>query len=336
MELVDSKKKTNMKRILINEIEKNEILNQHKDFKKILEEKKINLDKGLMIEQRVQDPIFLDKFTISQVIAKCVSNPNIKAVNYLFKGKPAIKVVSGPDNVKVYTNEPNTNFGGYNSYILNTEETKILKGPMSWKCSKLYAEDDAQAAAAKEAEAKKKAQEIANLDSRQKAFIKTYTDEGYVINPTEIEHRTKKLKRIQPGEIPGLEKLFPEGLAIYQDLTKIRDNDNTAFTERAASMSKDVNACKDLVEKFWRYYQEGEEGDLQDTLFLKLRTDVQACVKWYPKWEGLEDGTLGIGSGRNHLNNIIDVLTGKKTEYKGSTIPSRTTGYLLTPGRKSR
>ena len=33
-----------MKRTLINENEKNEILNQHKDFKKILEEKKISLN----------------------------------------------------------------------------------------------------------------------------------------------------------------------------------------------------------------------------------------------------------------------------------------------------
>ena len=32
-----------MKRILINETEKNEILNQHKDFKKILEEKKMKM-----------------------------------------------------------------------------------------------------------------------------------------------------------------------------------------------------------------------------------------------------------------------------------------------------
>mgnify|MGYP003648820889 CR=1 FL=1 len=330
-----------MKRILINETEKNEILNQHKDFKKILEEKKINLDKGLMIEQRVQDPIFLDKFTISQVIAKCVTNPNIKAINYLFKGKPAIKVNSGPDNVKVYTNEPNTNFGGYNSYILNTDETKILKGPMSWKCSKLYADEDAQAAAAKKAEEDKKAAEQSSLTTRQQAFIKTYTDQGYVVNPEQIDFRTKKLKRVQPGEIPELESLFPKslfpkGLNIYQDLTTISGSTDTAFTERAASMSKDVNTCKQLVEKFWKYYQEGEEGDLQDTLFLKLRTDVQSCLKWYPKWDGLEGGALGIGTGQNHLNNIIDVLTGKKTEYKGSTIPSRTTGYLLTPGRKSR
>jgi hypothetical protein len=325
-----------MKRILINETEKNEILNQHKDFKKILEEKKINLDKGLMIEQRVQDPIFLDKFTISQVISKCVTNPGVKAVNTLFKGKPAIKVVSGPDNVKIYTNEPNTNFGGYNSYILNTDETKILKGPMSWKCSKLYAEDDAQTVATQAADAKKKEQELASLDSGQKAFIKMLTDQGYVIDPTPTDFATKRLKPVQLGTIPNLEKYFKNGLNVYYDPTTISTSDNTAYTERAASMSKDVNTCKGLVEKFWADYQEGGEGDLQDTLFVKLRNDVQSCLKWYPKWDGLEGGALGIGTGQNHLNNIIDVLTGKKTEYKGSTIPSRTTGYLLTPGRKSR
>ena len=326
-----------MKRILINETEKNEILNQHKDFKKILEEKKVNLDKGLMIEQRVQEPIFLDKFTVSQVISKCVTSPNVRAVTTLFKGKPAIKVNSGPDNVKIYTNEPNTNFGGYNSYILNTAEDKILKGPMSWKCTKLYADEDAQAAAAKKAEEDKKAAEQAGMTKRQKEFTDGLVAQGYVINPSEWEITNKRLRRADVGKIPGLEVLFKDGLNVWYDPTKINTSDNTAYTERAASMSKDVNSCKDLVEKFWEDYQQGGEGDLQDTLFYKLRSDVQSCVnKWYPKWDGLEGGALGIGTGQNHLNNIIDVLTGKKTEYKGSQIPSRTTGYLLTPPRKSR
>jgi len=326
-----------MKRILINETEKNEILNQHKDFKKILEEKKVNLDKGLMIEQRVQEPIFLDKFTVSQVISKCVTSPNVRAVTTLFKGKPAIKVNSGPDNVKIYTNEPNTNFGGYNSYILNTAEDKILKGPMSWKCTKLYADEDAQAAAAKKAEEDKKAAEQAGMTKRQKEFTDGLVAQGYVINPSEWEITNKRLRRADVGKIPGLEVLFKDGLNVWYDPTKINTSDNTAYTERAASMSKDVNSCKGLVEKFWEDYQQGGEGDLQDTLFVKLRNDVQSCVnKWYPKWDGLEGGALGIGTGQNHLNNIIDVLTGKKTEYKGSQIPSRTTGYLLTPPRKSR
>ena len=326
-----------MKRILINETEKNEILNQHKDFKKILEEKKINLDKGLMIEQRVQDPIFLDKFTISQVIAKCVSNPNIKAVNYLFKGKPAIKVNSGPDNVKIYTNEPNTNFGGYNSYILNTEETKILKGPMSWKCSKLYAEDDAQAAAAKEAEAKKKAEEQAGLDSGQKEFIKMLTDQGYIIDPTPGQIASNRLKPVQLGTIPKLEKYFPNGLNVYYDPTKRSESDVTKYAERAAKMVASVDTCKTIIQTYWDDYSGGGEGDLTDTAFLDTKNQAQACAnKYYPKWNGLKGGILGIGDGQNHLNDIIDVLTGRKKDYKGTGIPSRATGWLLTPPRTSR
>jgi hypothetical protein len=326
-----------MKRILINETEKNEILNQHKDFKKILEEKKVNLDKGLMIEQRAQEPIFLDKFTMSQVISKCVTNPNVRAETITFKGKPAIRVNSGPDNVKIYTNEPNTSFGGYNYYILNTDENKILKGPMSWKCSKLYADEDAQAAAAKKAEEDKKRAEQEGMTKRQKEFTDGLVAQGYVINPSEWDITSKRLRKYDNSKIPGLLDIFKNGLNVYYDPTTIKLSDNSAYSQRADSMSKDVNSCKDLVEKFWEDYQQGGEGDLQDTLFYKLRSDVQSCVnKWYPKWDGLEGGALGIGTGQNHLNNIIDVLTGKKTEYKGSQIPSRTTGYLLTPPRKSR
>ena len=326
-----------MKRILINETEKNEILNQHKDFKKILEEKKTNLDKGLMIEQRAQEPIFLDKFTMSQVISKCVTNPNVRAVNTLFKGKPAIKVNSGPDNIKIYTNEPNTNFGGYNSYILNTDENKILKGPMSWKCSKLYAEDDAQAAAAKEAEAKKKEQEQSGMTFRQKEFTDGLVAQGYVINPSEWEIISKRLEKQDIEKIPGLKDLFKNGLNVYFDPTKIQGSNIAAYKERAASMTPDVNTCKDFVETFWDDYKGGGEGNLQDTQFVDVRNKVKACAnKYYPKWNGLEGGVLGIGSGQNHLNNIIDVLTGKKTEYKGTVIPSRTTGWLLTPPRTAR
>ena len=327
-----------MKRILINETEKNEILNQHKDFKKILEEKKINLDKGLMIEQRVQDPIFLDKFTISQVISKCVTNPGIKAVNTLFKGKPSIKVVSGPDNVKIYTNEPNTNFGGYNSYILNTDETKILKGPMSWKCSKLYAEDDTRTAETKKAEEDKKAKEQEGLSTKRKQFSDGLVAQGYEIGPSQWDITSKRLKKADIEKIPGLEVLFPSGLDVWYDPTKQKGGNIQGYKDRSANMTIDVNTCKDYVQTYWDDYKGGGEGNLQDTEFADLRNKVQACAnKWYPKWPGLSGGVLGIGDGDNKLNDIIDVLTGvSKNSYKGTGIPSRTTGWLLTPPRTSR
>ena len=326
-----------MKRTLINENEKNEILNQHKDFKKILEEKKISLNKGLVIEQRIQEPIFLDKFTISQVISKCVKNPNVTAINAKFKGKPAIKVISGPDNVKIYTNEPNTDFGGYNSYILNTAENKILKGPMSWKCSKLYQEDDAKTAADKKAEEEKKAKEQEGMTAKQKQFSDGLVAQGYVIDPSPWDITSKRLKKADIEKIPGLEVLFPNGLNVYYDPTLQNKGDIQGYKERSANMTIDVNTCKDFVQTYWDDYKGGGEGNLQDTQFADLKNKVQACAnKWYPKWSGLSGGVLGMGDGQNRLNDKIDVLTGRKTSYDGVGIPSRTTGWGLMPPKTQR
>lgn len=125
-----------MKKFLIDESQKEEILKKHEDFKKSLSEtviKRIYNSKNILKEQ--SDPIFIDNRTIEQAKADCVTDPTVKALLTLFKGKPAIKVNGGPDNVRIYTNEVNQNFGGYNWYVLNTPETKILKGPFKWTCS---------------------------------------------------------------------------------------------------------------------------------------------------------------------------------------------------------
>lgn len=318
------------KRLIINEEEKSEILKRHTDFKKVLQEELSNLNRGLVSEQFTTG-VVNDPLLTAAEKAKCISGGK----QITWEGKPGYyKVATADREGRFSIGDKLVIYNDYTYEVYPKDGSKRKK--FTWSCPAINQDTESQAAAAKKAEEDKKAAEQSSLTTRQQAFIKTYTDEGYVVNPTEIDFRTKKLKRVQPGEIPGLESLFKNGLNIYQDLTTINKSDNTPYTDRAASMSKDVNACKKLVEQFWADYQEGGEGDLQDTLFLKLRTDVQSCLKWYPKWDGLEGGALGIGTGQNHLNNIIDVLTGKKTEYKGSTIPSRTTGYLLTPGRKSR
>ena len=172
---------------------------------------------------------------------------------------------------------------------------------------------------------------------RQKQFTDGLVAQGYVINPSEWEITSKRLEKQDIEKIPGLKDLFKNGLNVYFDPTKIKGSNIAGYKERAASMTPDVNSCKDFVETYWDDYKGGGEGNLQDTQFVDVRNKVQACAnKYYPKWNGLEGGVLGIGSGQNHLNNIIDVLTGRKTDYKGTGIPSRTTGWLLTPPRTAR
>jgi hypothetical protein len=128
-----------MKKFLIDESQKEEILKKHQDFKKSLSEtviKRIYNSKKILKEE--SDPIFIDNRTIEQVKADCVTDPTVKAIitSIEIKGKriPGIKVNGGPDNVRIYTNEKNEMFGGYNWYVLNTAETKILKGPYKWTC----------------------------------------------------------------------------------------------------------------------------------------------------------------------------------------------------------
>jgi len=127
-----------MKNFLIDENEKNEILKKHKELKNSLTEtvldriKTVENFRATLSEQ--SEPIFIDTRTARQAMKDCVTDPSVKANLYVFKGKPAIKVNGGPDNIRIYTNEPNQNFGGYNWYVLNTAETKILKGPYTWSC----------------------------------------------------------------------------------------------------------------------------------------------------------------------------------------------------------
>ena len=128
-----------MKNFLINENEKNEILRKHEDLKKSLTETVSNRIKNVsnfretLSEQ--SDPIFIDNRTAEQVMKDCVTDPSVKASLYTWNdGTPAIKVNGGIDNIRIYTNKPNQNFGGYNYYVLNTAETKILKGPFKWSC----------------------------------------------------------------------------------------------------------------------------------------------------------------------------------------------------------
>lgn len=129
-----------MKNFLINENEKNEILRKHEDLKKSLTETVSNRIKSVSNFRKTlseqSDPIFIDNRTAEQVMKDCVTDPSVKANLYIWgkDRKPAIKVNGGPDNIRIYTNEPNKNFGGYNYYVLNTAETKILKGPFKWSC----------------------------------------------------------------------------------------------------------------------------------------------------------------------------------------------------------
>ena len=79
------------------------------------------------------------------------------------------------------------------------------------------------------------------------------------------------------------------------------------------------------------------DNKAMDTDTLKTKNIVQACANhWYPKWDGLKGGFLGIANGQNHLDNIIDVLTGVKDSYEQVRTPSMSTGWGLRKPKTQR
>ena len=210
---------------------------------------------------------------------------------------------------------------------------KLSSQNKPWKCDALYQKEND----VKKAEEEKKDKEQAGMTAEQKQFIDLLKGRGYVIDPLPSDIEEKQLERVALAKIPNLEKYFPNGLNVYSDPTIRSTTDVTDYTKRAGMMVGDVTKCKDIIEAYWEDYSGGGKGDPTDTLFLDAKNKAQACAnKYYPKWNGLKSGVLGIASGQNHLNNIIDVLTGKEQSFKGVGIPSRTTGWGLTRPRRER
>jgi hypothetical protein len=344
-----------MKRIILQESEKTEILNQHDRFKTILKETLDKKNKGLDIDisllEQTQGPI--QPPTGDALIRKAQQVCNTLKSGKLFKlnnGTLALNVkasVDGPmdsttskpkyvaGDVLIYQN--NMNYDVYDGVKVASGDWQ-KKGTYRWKCSAINQEYDTQTAATQAADAKKKEEENKKLTAGQEAFISGLTkDQGYIIDPTPADIAFRRLKPVDLGTIPNLEKYFPNGLKVYYDPTKRSDADASKYKERAGKMVNTAVNCKDIIQTYWDDYSGGGEGDLTDTLFLDTKNQAQACAnKYYPKWNGLDGGVLGIGTGQNHLNDIIDVLTGRKKDYKGTGIPSRATGWLLTPPRTSR
>ena len=345
-----------MKRIVLQESEKTEILNQHNRFKNILKETLDKKNKGLGIDdsllEQTQGPI--QPPTGDALIRKAQQVCNTLKSGKLFKlnngGVLALNVKASVDGpMDSTTNKPKYVAGDVLIYQNNMtydvyDGVKVAggdwqkKGTYRWKCSAINQEYDTQTAATQAADAKKKEEENKKLTAGQEAFISGLTkDQGYIIDPTPADIAFRRLKPVDLGTIPNLEKYFPNGLKVYYDPTNRSGADASKYKERAGKMVNTAVNCKDIIQTYWDDYSGGGEGDLTDTLFLDTKNQAQACAnKYYPKWNGLEGGVLGIGTGQNHLNDIIDVLTGRKTDYKGTGIPSRTTGWLLTPPRTSR
>jgi hypothetical protein len=339
-----------MKRTIISESEKKQILEQHNTFKKVLEEKLKSSEK-VISEQSA--PIFAGNLTISDVIRKCVTGPNIKAEPIFFrKTQPAIRVIGGPDNVRIYTNEVNTTFGGYNWYVLNTAENKILKGPFSWNCKALTAASPEQSQDIQRLKSEYKWKEKSEINAtsddlatlyekhpkydlyrlktdsqisggltpEQNAFIKQYTDKGGILTLTPEQ-------RASGNYIPQIvskagQNGFSQDMIIYFPPNDLKNVQNTTAT---TDQLIPVDDCKKIIETYYSAYINQTRVPRGEFEGNKLK--AQACVnQHYGQW--------GILGGGRKLDNYIDKLTGQIAGGPGSY--GEGSEYRLTPARNKR
>ena len=136
-----------MKKIVFNDSEKKNILEQHNKFKNILKEKLENSKKGLVIEQSVPTGDELIK-KAQKVCSKFTSGTFVKLSN----GKLAIKVTAINDNPPKYMTgdilvvKSDMTYDVYDgTSAAQNKWTK--KGTYTWKCDAIY-KDARQAAAA--------------------------------------------------------------------------------------------------------------------------------------------------------------------------------------------
>ena len=342
-----------MKNFLIDENEKNEILKKHKELKNSLTEtvldriKTVENFRATLSEQ--SEPIFIDTRTAKQAMKDCVTDPSVKANLYVFKGKPAIKVNGGPDNIRIYTNEPNQNFGGYNWYVLNTAETKILKGPYTWSCQAKQGPnpnaDDIQREITAGWKERKDFPNVSDAElaqlyikhpkydlykpktqnnkqsgytEDQQAWIKVWgtkedTKTGML---NALVYKTKLTPEesasgewVDAGIAPGSEKIFPDGGLHIWEKQTLKNVNTDVLKDILANQTIDIETCRQNVLSYFNLYNRRNSVPVTAKQLDGAKRVVQACADTYYNKWGIV-GSLKKGEGNKSLNHYIDVLRG--------------------------
>jgi hypothetical protein len=141
----------------------------------------------------------------------------------------------------------------------------------------------------------------------QRAFIDEYTGKGYELNPSRVQ-RTKMVP-VTAKDLGAPDDLFPNGLTLYYDPNKqhgIEGKDQTVLGGVLANQSVDRQACRKNVEDYFNSFKQKYSVVVDNPTIYKAKRIVQACKdQYYPnKW--------GILGGGNKLNNYLEILSGVK------------------------
>jgi hypothetical protein len=349
-----------MKKMLINEDEKLQILEKHGDFKKNLQENLENLNRGLVQEQ-LATGVVTDPILNGAEAAGCITSGRI----IMYGGKPAyVKIATKSVPGRYDVDDRIVIYNDYTYEVISPKLTK--KGKFNWSCpgiNKATETKKLQSTNLSKDELKQKygAQEYSEIENKKEAdnpnfykkipqdgvdtgflYIPVYQKEllatsGYTANSPQAEIISALQKKgyiLNPNPLQRtgltpvkfdneqLGGLFPNGIVAYIDKRGLFKKTDEKSEQLPAGGEINPQECKKLINQYWEDYRDDIFGD--DVEFNKKKAQVMACKRrYYPnRW-----GLLGLAG--NQIDKKIDVLSRKANEYDGLTTPSRTSKWLL-------
>jgi hypothetical protein len=145
-----------------------------------------------------------------------------------------------------------------------------------------------------------------DFDQKQKAFIDEFIAKGYELNP-ELTKRDNMVA-VSAKELGAPDSLFPNGLTLYYN-----PNKQSGITRQQSSVLGDVlknqsinrQACRKNVDDYYNAFKRKYSVVVDNSTIYKAKRIVQACKdEHYGKW--------GVAGGGNRLDNYLDILSGVK------------------------
>lgn len=355
-----------MKKILIQEDEKSQILQKHQDFKKVLQENLENLNRGL-IQEQVQTGVVSDPILNGAIAAGCISGGQV----ITYGGKPTYYKVATKDNGQKFIVGDKLLINADFTYDVLSKDN-VKKGSFKWACPNMNAAAEAQQQKSVEqikVEYKNKygAQEYSEIQYKTKAddpsFYKKVPLKGVDTGFLYIPQFKKEFLAVKPEDYPegsperdilnGLVKqgyilnptplqktsldkvkfdseqlqgLFPNGIVAYIDRKGLFNKRNDA-----GAVDADLDVTKSEINT-------KECKDLINQYWENYRDDISGDTIEFNKMKAQimackrryypnRWGLLGIAG--NQIDKKLDVLSRKANEFDGLRAPSRTSKWLL-------
>jgi len=355
-----------MKKMLIQEDEKSQILQKHQDFKKVLQENLKSLNRGL-IQEQLKTGVVSDQILDGAIAAGCVTGGRVIS----YGGKPTYYKVATKDNGQKYIIGDKLLINADFTYDVLSKDN-VKKGTYKWACPNMNAASEKvqkQSVEDLKTEYKTKygAQEFTELTYKTKSDDPTFykkipfkgVDTGFLYIPqfkkeflaTDVNDYAKGTpeREILDGLVSQGYVLNPTPLQKTSFRQQKLDKDNP---ELGGLFPNGIVVYIDPRGLFNKTSKDAEGKSLTMTGQINPK-ECKTLINQY--WENYRDDISGdaiefnkmkaqvmackrryypnrwglLGLAGNQIDKKIDVLSRKANEYDGLTTPSRTSKWLL-------